>query len=384
MRILETLFLNQVVNKQDHIGTIKHETMLKDFLLLKDDFGSTALHYAFYRHNFEFIDFIYSFLEANPASTILPQFEFLMCGCKDSSSQSAYSLFFWQIGRISYSKEAKENIKKYTLKYLTSVNKLEPVAKAYFPKVNIPNFKTEDSICGIFVNDYPRKDFENQEQISPLLYAISRQNFDMCKFMLKTLGFDPNVCDSNKISALVYAIRTNNLNLCKLLMNNDFETNVSDRNKPLQNGNQFGTAMKSGARMKSLFTGLITPAKFSERAKSKNPSSDDEESDDQSEDEENVEQENGLAENEFNYDVSNNTTATKTVFRIKSNLTLNNLDDKSRTIFHHLACSLEFGSFHNVEIAKLLFNAFELQQAQNKLPLLSEFLKRVDSKVCSI
>lgn len=70
--------------------------------------------------------------------------------------------------------------------------------------------------------------------------------------------------------------------------------------------------------------------------------------------------------------------------KIKTNLILNQMDNKSRTVFHHLACSLEYGSFCNVEIAKLLFSAFQYaneHQPNLKLPPLSEFLKRVDSKV---
>lgn len=58
---------------------------------------------------------------------------------------------------------------------------------------------------------------------SPLLYAITRQSFDMCKFLIKTIGFDVNTCDLNGVSALVYAIRVNSINLCNLLMNVDYE-----------------------------------------------------------------------------------------------------------------------------------------------------------------
>lgn len=104
MRILESLLNHQGVNKQDHLGQIKHETMLKDFLQAKDEFGSTALHYAFYMHNFAFVDFIHTFLESNQASTILPTFEYLMCSCKDANNQSAYAIAYWQIGRLTYSK----------------------------------------------------------------------------------------------------------------------------------------------------------------------------------------------------------------------------------------------------------------------------------------
>lgn len=107
MRIVESLLRAPTWNKQDHLGAIKHETMVKDFLSARDDLGSTALHYAFYKHNFDLVDFVHSFLEtANPTSTILPSFESLMCHCKDAAGQSAFSTLFWQIGRIKYSKGA--------------------------------------------------------------------------------------------------------------------------------------------------------------------------------------------------------------------------------------------------------------------------------------
>lgn len=103
IHILESLFVSQTVNKQDHLGQIKHDTIIKDFLEARDDYGATALHYAFYKQNFTLIDFVFSFLEKTQTSAILPNFEHLMSGCKDSNGQSAYSLVYWQIGRIIYS-----------------------------------------------------------------------------------------------------------------------------------------------------------------------------------------------------------------------------------------------------------------------------------------
>ena len=104
MRILESLFETPTLNKPDHVFNVKYEAMLKEFLESRDELGSTALHYAFYNHNFTLIDFIHAFLETKQASTILPAFEDLMCKVKDSSGQSAYAITFWQVGRIAYSK----------------------------------------------------------------------------------------------------------------------------------------------------------------------------------------------------------------------------------------------------------------------------------------
>ena len=64
---------------------------------------------------------------------------------------------------------------------------------------------------------------------------------------------------------------------------------------------------------------------------------------------------------------------------VKSNVILNHLDAKQRSLFHHLACSLEYGSFQNIEICQMLFSAFG--QPHLKLPLLADFLKRVDSNI---
>lgn len=388
VRILQIL-LNSNIPKD---AQSKYEELLKDYLLSKDDFGSSALHYACYINNYKFIDFVSDFIEKS-SSSVLPTFEYLLTSHKDSFSQSAYSLFFWQIGRILFTKDMKETIKKLTLKYSinSSKTKLENISKAYFPQVKHPNFKSEDSITNEFVSDYPQvaRDQDNVQQISPLLYAITRQNFDMCKFMIKHLGFDVNTCDASKVCALVYAIRTNNVNLCSLLMNADHESsNQADKKANSTNANQ--QVSKNNVRMKNLFNSLMptkpnVPVKLATSSKKQN--SDDDESDEFSEEDDNNNQEEL---NEFtNYERSStsrvaNNIADKT-FKVKTDLVLNVSDDKSKTIFHHLACSLQYGSFQNNQIAKLLFNAFNSisneNSATNKFPTLSEFLKRVDSKI---
>jgi hypothetical protein len=80
-------------------------------------------------------------------------------------------------------------------------------------------------------------------------------------------------------------------------------------------------------------------------------------------------------------------------FEVKSNIVLNQLDNKQRSVFHHLTCSLHYGSFHNVEICRLLFAAFNSINSSRSnttaspgvanhrgLPSLVDFLKRVDSQ----
>ena len=109
MGIVESLFSKPVWSKQDHVAQIKYETLIKEFVQARDEFGSTALHYAFYKHNFELIEFIHNYLDSNQTSTILPSFEHQICVSKDGSGQTAFSLVYWQVGRITYSKGMKIN-----------------------------------------------------------------------------------------------------------------------------------------------------------------------------------------------------------------------------------------------------------------------------------
>ena len=199
--------------------------ILCNFLSVKDALGSSALHYACCMHNFDVVDFILDSLDTPSLTSPL-----------DASQQSPYALLFWRIGRFVYSKEAKEKIKSYTLKHVldTSLSAssiaitdkcqiLDKVSKAYFPFVKSADFKSEESTACVF-NDYPPQECNSSGKFaSPLLFAINRQSFDMCKFLLKDLGFDVNTTDSHKITAMAYAIQVNNLSICKLLLNVDFE-----------------------------------------------------------------------------------------------------------------------------------------------------------------
>lgn len=272
------------------------------------------------------------------------------------------------------------------MKYLTAPGKLEMIAKASFPRVNIPNFRSEDSIIGRFVDDYPIPSSATttttptaSSMISPLLYAIMRQSFDMCKFLIKTIGFDVNTSDSSGASALVYAIRVNNFNLCNLLMNTDYE--------PVKTIAKAKTAVaqlnKAGYRMNNLFTSILPTETTSKPAKA--AKTDGSEADEESGGEE-MSGEEDETPMEIDQFVSTPVDKSSSPVRIKTNLMLNQLDEKSRTIFHHLACSLDYGSFRNSELARLFFSAFQYaneHQPNLKLPPLSDFLKRVDSKVKS-
>jgi ankyrin repeat protein len=374
IQILERLF--QVNKQQQQSAEVKQR--LNAFLLVKDAYGSTALHYACCMHNFEIIDFV---LGSNTVSMVSHLTSIL-----DSNQQSAYALLFWRIGRGVYSKEAKEKIKAYTFKHVLNQSSgftptdncviLEKVSKAYFPFVSTADFKSEessisDSKLQNIISDYPPLNCNQQQFVSPLLYAINRQSFDMCKFLLKDLGFDVNTTDANRVNSLAYAVQTNNINLCKLLLNIDFDTakKASTYDASLLNNTQ----NKATSRMKVLFTSI----------KTKTISNNDEDDCNSSDSCESETDEKPLTPPPPQFDIleQENIQVLDQVekFEVKSNLTLNHLDAKQRSIFHHLACSLQYGSFQNTDICKLLFNAFN--QLNLKLPALGDFLKRVDSNI---
>jgi ankyrin repeat protein len=366
IEILSRLF--QVDNKHQ---TLELKQFLNSFLLVKDTYGTTALHYACCMQNFEIIDFILDFNSSHLTSVL------------DSNQQSPYALLFWRIGRCVYSKDTKEKIKSYTFKHvfnqsvsvspIDNLGSLERVSKAYFPFVNTTDFKSEESITDAknnhILRDYPPKNCNQSRFVSPVLYAINRQSFDMCKFLLKDLGFDVNTSDANKVNSMAYAVQTNNINLCKLLLNIEYDT---AKKASIDFQVNFAQS-KATSRMKVLFTSIDT--------KKTNIDDDECNSLDLSESEtdekpltpppqfEIIEQENS------NVQILDGSEK----FEVKSNLALSHLDAKQRSIFHHLACSLEYGSFQNTEICKLLFNAFN--QSNLKLPALNEFLRRVDSNI---
>ena len=364
----------------------KFTELLNSFLLHKDQYGSNALHYACCMHNFDLVDFVFGFLSSDNKSSLLPTPESLLKQHKDAAQQTAYSLLFWQLGRVVYSKETKEKIKSYTQK-LESPASIENVAKAAFPRIVQPTFtKTDDSqVNGEFIHDYPNLESQPTQLISPLLYAINRQSFDMCKFLLKDLGFDVNTCDFDKASALVYVIHTNNLDICKLLLNHDYEINAKPNVS--STSNQTNTN-KASSRMKFLFNSGTTKNMLVSQQAAKQDEDDEYE---ESSEEEIDEGHNGFASPANNNETNNNNASdaqnsqVQTEFKLKSSIVLNNLDVKSKTVFHHLACSLTYGSFSNLDMCKLLVQAYQHifndSRVLAKMVPLIDFLGRVDSNI---
>jgi ankyrin repeat protein len=220
--------LKQIMKKIFVTATVtdaKRCELISDYLLIRDALGSNAIHYACLNHNFDLLDFVFTYVAKNNQ---LVSADALLKRHKDAAQQTAYALLFWQLGRIVYTKKVKDKIKWYTTSYVLKdgMNRLEQVARAHFPRLAKPSFAGKKPLTDQLANDYPPLSpaaLVEQRQVSPLLYAVNRQNFDMSRFLLVELGFDVNASDWEKASALVYAIRTNNIDLCKLLLNHEYE-----------------------------------------------------------------------------------------------------------------------------------------------------------------
>ena len=309
----------------------------RDFVIKRDDLGASSIHYACARLNFDFIDFMHQLFP-----DLLKQ--------KDASQQTAFSLLFWQIGRVTYSSEHRVKIKAYANKSLNE--NIELLGKACFA-LSSP---LDPGKLSKIINDYPRPKEYNSPFLSPLIFAITKQDVTMSTFLVKDLGFDVNASDLNKSNALAYAVRTNNSRLVHILLNPDYEPV-----KEVIPQHNHRAKHKASARMKMLQLKV-----------------DDEEGDEEDE-EEATEDETSVVTHDESL-----TESISSSFRLKSNLILNQMDNKLRTVFHHLALSLDFGSFHNVDIFRLLANVFssvDQDTKKSKLPPLADFLKRVDSNV---
>lgn len=353
---------------------VKYKRLLVAFLTKPDQLGSQAIHYACFMHNFLFIDFLFDYLSSYPLESM--SCTDLLVNHKDAFNQTAYALFFWQLGRSVYSKHIRDKIVGYTKKYIESSdpNRLEQVARAHYPLLEQPGFADRvDSEAGSeIVYDYPPiSPMIEYKQMSPLIYAVNRQNFVMSKFLVKDLGLSVNASDHEKLSTMVYAIRTNNLDICKLLLNHDYEVETVKTVAKQKTAGENGKA----SRMKVLFrnkTGLKA-----------NQDDDEIMSDDSIEEEEEAQNSEEL---QSTVTSQSNSESNDLTLKVTSSIVLNNLDSRSRTIFHHVACSPSYGSFVNcIKIARLLFNAYQSIATERsghlKIVPLNDFLGRVDSNI---
>ncbi|RNA01264.1 poly(ADP-ribose) polymerase pme-5-like [Brachionus plicatilis] len=323
------------------IDKILCSNKMDTYLTEKDDFGSTAIHYACFMLNFHLIDYIFNFLATRPN---LPQPFFLLADLPDKHKQSAYSLLFWHIGRIPYTATHLDKIKSYTDKYV-SKNR-QNICTACYPMDSLMAFRPQEFILGKMVFDYPRTGEPNESKKSALLFAINKQNFTMCKFLLKSLQLDCNTTDSDGVCAMAYAIKVNNFDICQLLLDADYAIDNSCSVPVLKES-------KTVARTKMLFSLM---------------KNDDEESADESEQE-------TMDDSVSEYNIQ--PVLKKDKVLVKSAICLDHKDLRSKTLFHHLAEPVPNAAFVNTKVRKLLINAYKSGNYQN----IGDFLKRVDSSM---
>jgi predicted DNA-binding WGR domain protein len=248
--------------------------------------------------------------------------------------------------------------------------------------------------------DYPRSsDFNTKNSIlyiTPLLYAIRRQNFKVCKFLLETLNFDINCSNINQESPLVYAIKMNNIDLIRLLFDSKYE--VEKCEDDANTHNPLSNFQKVIPNMNMLFQTQTENADDDEEDEEMASDYSEEEKDEEEEEEEGEDEE----EEEDNTKVQTNGKVTikpvefekkdnESSFKLTSNIRLNTIDRNSRTIFHHLADNIAFGSLNNIPLYNLLIKAYNLQyqQQQDKkqqslgeeIKPVKEFLQRIDHKL---
>ena len=133
--------------------------------------------------------------------------------------------------------------------------------KAYYTLLDATNFDYSGTSALIESDSYKCDDYPNMNNnestlcVNPLLYAINRQDINMCKYLLnKPFNIDLNICDLRSIPAIVYAIRTNNINTICLLLNKECdlkENNIENTNKKskLQK-----VSSNTGGRLGNLFS----------------------------------------------------------------------------------------------------------------------------------
>jgi predicted DNA-binding WGR domain protein len=362
IKIMNKLFLNQNTELKNYI---------KDFYLLKDIHNCTAIHYACIKHNFLILDYLFKVYTENPQDLLTS---------KDGLEQTAFALLFWSIGRVEFTVDIKEKILYYYKTYLQPVNndskRLNDSIKAYYNLIDLNNFGYINKLD--VVNDYPNEAISGGKlMLNPLLFAINRQDLEMCKYLVKQLNFDVNSYDGIHIPAIVYAIRVNNTDLVRVLLNLDYS--LEDKH-PKVKPNEAVTVTNG------LF-GIFNAKPVEEEEKM------DDDDDDDDEEEEKKSTKMDLDETPEPQPTINNDILNPTKFQIQTNINLFHLDSESRSIFHHLACTLDYGSYSNLNICKLLLyckKKFEASGVQNQLQIeqqqnyfneeLRQIIKHLDKK----
>ena len=358
------LILIKILNK------LLSNATTSSFYSAKDSFNCSAMHYACYKHNFLIIDhFFKSILEIAKQLLI----------AKDGLEQTAFSLLFWSIGRVTFTAEIKSKILNY-YKIMSTTSADSKIfhenIKAFYNLIETNNFGYINDEDSPDFDDYPNEVAVNRSKqiLNPLLFAINRQDIDMCIYLVRELNFDVNSFDANHIPAIVYAIRVNNIDFVRVLLSTDYSLeSKKDLNKTAKCNEN-----KTVVARKALFN------IFNNNSKEEGEEEDEEEDDEEASDDE--------ASNE-KLTVQQPDTLNPTKFQIQTNINLFYLDSESRSIFHNLACTLDYGSYSNLNICKLLLyskkkfeastiqNALQIEQQQNYFnEELRQIIKHLDKK----
>jgi len=187
--LLHILCLKQAtINVQNELVLMKILAKLLsnttiDFLFIKDSYNCTAIHYACYKHNFLIIDYLLKSYNENAQQLLMSV---------DGLEQTAFSLLFWSIGHISFNNLIKEKISIY-FKSIHSIERVNDTIKAYYNLIDTNNFGYINE--ALESDDYPNVKIGDKLMVNPLLFALNRQDIDMCRYLLKELNFDINSND---------------------------------------------------------------------------------------------------------------------------------------------------------------------------------------------
>lgn len=317
------------------------------FIEATDAHGAAAVHYACVALNFDFID-------------ALVPFKRDLLKLKDRSGNSAFSLFFYNIGSASYGDET-------VLGRIKGYYEAGEMLYACYPCLDAANFNVDPDKA---VVSYPHV-AAGTKSVHALLFAVNRQDANVVKFLVKALGVDVNATDSDGLSALMYAIRVNSIAMVKLLLDIDYEKNKAAVEKPAIVRQTSKTNGRIRGLGKTLFGDKEPKIDENEEMEVDDDQSSDEEVDENEEEDENGEE---TVEVDANSD-ENDDDFTK--FELKSRLDLTHMDNESRTIFHHMALALDYGSFVNARMARLVL------ECRKAAPIEHSFVKAFDSKAMS-
>ncbi|XP_006818908.1 poly [ADP-ribose] polymerase tankyrase-like [Saccoglossus kowalevskii] len=234
-----------------------------------------------------------------------------------------------------------------------------------FPKIEYKIFQ-DQNITGYDAEEWFVSSAAGQQELTPLIVAIHRKNFQAIKFLLQN-GADVNYCDKNKMSPLMHAAKQGDIENVKLLLDTDYEMKVVAATTQGFRYGVFGRRPLHSNRLRGTH-GAVPPVSFglykSVSDDNSNEDSDNEDEDEDEEHEESMEEEE--EEEEKDKDEK------KEKFEKKSSVDLAAVDNQGRTVMHHIMKTCDFGTYENTDILQLLFDvgaALNVNDDKGKSPL---------------